>query len=380
MALPGASDLSCRENTMAFIHPSAPHGQRVGFQLSADSCPPERALIVETLRTAAPLLGLKPPVLATLEVLLYCLPPRRNHNMVFASNSTLTFRRSGITDRTLRRHITLLEELGFLVRNDSPNGKRYTRSDGRSGQVLRFGFDLSPLLDQFESISQIAAQAIEAERHMSFLRLKLRSAIQHALNKDDGDPVATEALRALRRKSSPAEIEALLAALPEVTTQMQSLSESSDPEAKLSATDSQNVRHHHKSNQEHLEKEPSTKRAPSPEKSKKPRVTVHDLLTACPSAMEFAISEVRTTDDVVHHAQVLAPMMGIDRQSYQAAEQRLGEVRTAVTIWGLLQMQDRIKSMGGYFRAITTGQRSDGFDPWALISSLSGRRAARSAG
>ena len=127
---------------MAFIQATAPTGLRTSELLSADNSIPERHIVIETLRNAAPRLGLSASVIATLDAMLSCLAPKRNHHTVFASNATLTFRRNGISERTIRRHAATLQELGLLVRRDSPNRKRYTKHSRNEGKALRFGFDL----------------------------------------------------------------------------------------------------------------------------------------------------------------------------------------------------------------------------------------------
>ena len=352
---------------MAFIQTAAALGQRPGMGLSADNALPERHIIVELLRGAAPRLGLKPPVLATLEAMLSCLAPKRTHHTVFASNATLTFRRNGITDRTIRRHVATLQEHGLLVRHDSPNKKRYTRHSAVEGKALRFGFDLSPLFDRLHDLAQLAAEAAAQHEQLTYLRCKLRSAAQDALARDPGHAAALEAMKALRRKLSIADCEAVLASLQTVAAE--GPVDAAQPAA-LSPSDGHFVRHHQKSNKEITErKNAATETAPNPPVDPQD-LSVRDLVAACPEAVQFAQSPVATTVDVIAHARTLAPMLGIDAANYRAAQDRLGPLATAVTIWALLERHSTIHRLGAYFRAITSGQKSQGFDPFRLVRRL----------
>lgn len=351
---------------MGFQHIAAPIGSRVREALPADNARPDRFVLIDTVRKASAALRLKAPVIATLDALLSCLPPRRNHNVVFASNATLAFKRNGISDRTLRRHIEQLVEVGFVLRTDSPNGKRFTKSDMSTGAVLRFGIDLGPLFNAYEQISDLAEECAQQASHISYLRTKLRSAIVRTLERVGPSSTLEIAQRALRRKLTADEISAILDTL--VTVDDFAACEPCEQEAvaaKMTATGGQNDRHLQNSKKEPLDSDSSEK----PAKAKEP-ISLGRLVQACPEAMSYIQRVPNGPSDVVCHAKTLAPMMGIDRATYHAAENRLGELGTAVAVWGLLEMQSKIRQLGAYFRAVTTGKKRDSFDPWALISRL----------
>ena len=63
-------------------------------------------------------------------------------------------------------------------------------------------------------------------------------------------------------------------------------------------------------------------------------------------------------------------MIGINTQSYNAAQERLGSLRTAATVWAIMQFHEKIKAVGAYFRSITTGSKSAGFSPEKLVRRL----------
>ena len=356
---------------MAFIQVTAPTGLRTSEILSADNSIPERHIVVATLRNAAPRLGLSSSVISTLDAMLSCLAPKRNHHTVFASNSTLTFRRNGISDRTIRRHAATLQEIGLLVRRDSPNRKRFTKHNSHAGQALRFGFDLSPLFDRLHEIASMAAEVMKEREQIDYLRAKIRAAANASLIDNPNDAMALNVFRVLRRKLSLEDCETILSALPINEVEAESPDdETSNLTTKLAASDGQNVRHHHKSNKEHIDKEKiPQKKQTAPMPSDAP-ITIPELLSACPEAAEFSLRRIETVHDVVAHARTLAPMIGISTRSYEAAHERLGALRAAATVWAIMQFHDKIKAVGAYFRSITTGSKSEGFSPERLIRRL----------
>ncbi len=362
---------------MAFLHVSAPAGMRTDKLLSADNVVPERHLVIEMLRNAASVLGLNASVIATLEAMLSCLPPRRTHHTVFASNATLTFRRNGISDRTLRRHAAILHEAGLLVRKDSPNGKRFSRYSSTENKALRFGFDLSPLFARLEEIATHAAEAVREQEEIAYMRCKVRAIAQDILRSHPADPAAIATLKLLRRKLARTDYDELFARLSAVHNSGCSAEAPNETTPQVSARDGQNVRHHHKSNKELNDKEAREETNTHTQLSTPPTqvVTIPELLAACPEAAQFSLRKVESLNDVILHARTLAPMMGIDRNNYEAAQNRLGSVRTAMTIWALMQFHNRIQKVGAYFRAITSGTKSAEFKPEELIRRLARAQA-----
>lgn len=349
---------------MAFQHNSAALKLRDGIMLSADNQFPERHIVVDLLRKAAPLLGLKAPVITTLDAMLSCLPPKRNHHTVFASNATLSFRRNGISDRTIRRHVALLMEIGLLERNDSPNRKRFMRSNSEEGTALRFGFDLAPLFDRLAEIAHIAAEAVRNIEHMAYLKCHLRALASKQLADRPDDPLAQDVLKTLRRKLSIEELKTMLQTLDHTEIETPICNNVDDTPsleaAKLTASNGQNVRHHHKSNKELIDK----KAAPDD-------ISVDDIVSACPEVAEFSLRKIRTEADVIAHARSLAPMVGIDAPTYGQAIAVLDPMRAALAVWIVVKFHERVRNAGAYFRAITSGARSHNFDPYSLIHRLS---------
>lgn len=347
---------------MTFIQAAASFREREDKDLSADNAVPERHIVIDLLRKAAPLVGLRAPVIATLDAMLSCLPPKRSHHTVFASNATLAFRRNGISDRTIRRHAALLQEAGLLTRHDSPNKKRFKRNNRTDGKALLFGFDLSPLFARIAQIAGLAAETARTAEQIGYLRTKIRAAANDLLRNDADNPAAINALRDLRRKLSRNDCEVLLESLTVSAISAEHAMTTSPVETmKMAANGGQNVRLHHNSNKENRSENKSV--------SEKP-LSVAELINACPEAAQFAFEKIITHHDIVAHAQRLAPMIGISPENYHAAENRLGSMGTAITIWAMMQFHGRISRAGAYFRAITQGRKSMGFDPTQLVRRL----------
>jgi replication initiation protein RepC len=351
---------------------------------------PERHIIVEMLRNAAPRLGLSAPVVSTLDAMLSCLAPKRTHHTVFASNATLTFRRNGISERTIRRHVAVLQTVGLIIRNDSPNKKRYTRHSAVEGKAIRFGFDLTPLFEQLQSIARLAAEALEEREQIAFLKAKIRSAANSVLNTTPSNELALGTLRALRRNLTVDECHSILRAFQVDTIQAETNadlphtsqvqispinSEDGTGENHLtttqtSANNGQNVRHYHKSNKEHIDKEETSSQNPHVLKPQPTNLSVPELLSVCTEAKSYALNSIRTIQDVILHARTLAPMIGIDDGAYYAAQDRIGRFETAATVWAIMQFHDGIRHVGAYFRSITTGAKSNNFNISKLIHRL----------
>jgi replication initiation protein RepC len=356
---------------MAFTQATAPTGLRTSEVLSADNTIPERHIVVATLRNAAPRLGLSASVISTLDAMLSCLAPKRNHHTVFASNATLTFRRNGISDRTIRRHAAALQEIGLLVRRDSPNRKRFTKHNSHEGKALRFGFDLSPLFARLHEIAAMAAEVLREREQVDYLRAKIRAAANESLTENPTDETALNIFRILRRKLTLHDCERILSDLPVTEVGAEGPDDqTSNLPTTMTASDGQFVRHHHKSNKEYIDKERVTPKKETPLTISDAMITIPELLSACPEAAEFSLRKIETIHDVVAHARTLAPMIGISSQNYEAAHQRLGALRAAATVWAIMQFHDKIKAVGAYFRSITTGSKSEGFSPEKLIRRL----------
>lgn len=356
---------------MTFTQATAPTGLRTSGLLSADNSVPERHIVVATLRNAAPRLGLSASVISTLDAMLSCLAPKRNHHTVFASNATLTFRRNGISDRTIRRHAATLQEIGLLVRRDSPNRKRFTKHNSIEGKAIRFGFDLSPLFARLHEIAAMAADVLGEREQIDYLRTKIRATVNEILQSNPNEEIALNTLRILRRKLTLQDCQKILTTLPSTKIEAEAADDLAiNSTTLLTANDGQSVRHHHRSNKEYIDKEGKLVKKEARVSTDDAPITIPELLAACPEANLFSLRKITTVHDVIAHARTLAPMIGISSQNYEAAQERLGALRTATTVWAIMEFHDKIKAVGAYFRSITTGSKSAGFSPERLVRRL----------
>ena len=88
--------------------------------------------------------------------------------IVHPSNKAICERLNGMPCSTMRRHLSNLVQTGFVVRRDSPNGKRYARRYG--DEKVAFGFDLSPLVRRFQEVCEAAETVRAAEERYKRLR------------------------------------------------------------------------------------------------------------------------------------------------------------------------------------------------------------------
>jgi replication initiation protein RepC len=149
-----------------------------------------------------------------------------------------------------------LQEIGLLVRRDSPNRKRFTKHIRIEGKALRFGFDLSPLFDRLHEIAALAAEVLREREQIDYLRAKIRAAANASLVDNPNDSMALNIFRVLRRKLSLQDCEQVLLDLPVTEVKAEAMADSSSEfTTTMTASDGQFVRHQHKSNKDHIDKE-----------------------------------------------------------------------------------------------------------------------------
>lgn len=296
-------------------------------------------------------IGLSPQVLRTLEVLLSCLAPKRNHHVVFASNATLVSRSGGLSERSIRRHIAQLVKAGLAERSESANGKRYSHHDPVAGMTMRFGLDFTRLFRQFSTFASLADVVEKRQRQLRYLRCKLRAACQRILSVDPQNTEALDARNAARRNLSAAEYQKLLSSIPvpDETPAIDNAVNGDD----MATCGGQNDRHQSNFSIEYTEKE-------TPE-------NLPALLNHCSEAQNFALEPVHTADDIIEHAQKLAPMIGIAPDLWHKAIQTRSRIDIAASVWLIVQNLSRITKPAAYFRAITTGKSSAGYSPWRWL-------------
>jgi replication initiation protein RepC len=217
----------------------------------------------------------------------------------------------------------------------------------------------------------MAAEILREREQIDYLRAKIRAAANASLMSNPNDEIALNIFRVLRRKLSLQDCERILAELPITSVEAEATDDQSPSLTTiLTASDGQIVRHHHKSNKEHIDKERDALKKELPLTITDAPITIAELLSACPEATQFSLKRIETVHDVVVLARTLAPMIGITSQCYEAAHQKLGALRAAATVWAIMQFHDKIKAVGAYFRSITTGTKSEGCSPERLVRRL----------
>lgn len=324
-------------------------------------CPavPATSQVMAVMRLCAPDLGLSPQVLRTLEVLLGCLAPRRNHHVVFASNGTLVSRAGGLSERSIRRHIAQLIAADLAERCDSANGKRYSKHDPLAGLTLRFGLNFAKLFARLDALAALAAENQRREQRLRYLHCKLRAACQKLLKTDPDNQLARATRNIARRKLSAAEYEAALAGLPVLAE----AKETPAPTEDLTAAGGQNDRHQSSFSKEHIEEGSEAE--------------LSALLDHCSEAQSFAGTRVETADGMIQHAEKLAPMIGISGDLWGRAAEHHRRLDLAALVWMMLQNLDRILKPAAYFRAVTIGKQAGRFAPWQWLRSQTIPRCPR---
>ncbi|MGY9048774.1 MAG: plasmid replication protein RepC [Rhodobacterales bacterium] len=318
--------------------------------------------IFRALRDAQSQFGLRAGPVQTLQAMLSCLKPGQGET-VFASNAELCRRTGGIDERTLRRHVGRLVELGFITRHDSPNHKRY-RIRSSDGVCLSFGLSVAPLLDRAEEILVVARQEQEDQCDRVYLRKKILTRLAR-IDEIEGPADDTIALRkTLRSKLSLNDYRRLWANL-EAQTEGLSTAVDAEETTVLSANDGQNVRQHSKSEKEDIDKDSVAQDVP-----KSDALSLNLLTAVCKEACSFSARPIQTWQDAEDHARTLAPMMGIDAQQFQTATQKAGPWKTASALFLMLQMGTRVRNFAAYFQSLTTGRRAAEFDPGTLLNRM----------
>ena len=358
--------------------------------------------------------------------------------IVFPSNRALSLRAHGMAEKTLRRHLAALVDIGLIFRRDSPNGKRYARKGEQGGARFSdaFGFDLTPLVTratEFDMLAEHVRQAQKAVRltkeRISLYRRDITKLIACGL--DEALPGPWEAYRQrfmglvtpLRRLRDIADIEALAADLAALRGQVNNTLEMHIKSQNMTGNDGQNDRHQSNSNSQWLsDSEPASKQAgakleldaapPSPPSQDTPvqgdksvqgdeplQFPLQMVLAACPDVGDYATSgPIRQWPAFISAVKVLRPMLGISPDAWHEAVSVMGEPQAAMVVASILQRGEHsseaeiipgptpgstiitvngspaIKSAGGYLRALTQKAREDQFALGPMLMALMGQR------
>lgn len=351
--------------------------------------------------------------------------------VVFPSNKALRLRANGMSEPTLRRHLSALVEAGLIIRRDSPNGKRFARreTDGE-GTAQAFGFDLSPLVARAgEFDSRLDAQRCDQRRarllkeRINLLRRDLTKRIAFGL--DEGLAGPWETLRhaflalctPLRKLRGTEDFAALVGDLERLAGQVTQALEHAIQSSNVDGA--QNERRMSESNPNPIrDLEPASKEVGGGGEADADRTSLPGsgeagvktlplalVLDACPDIRDYDFSGGRLDGwpAFLAVAASVRPMLGISPDAWRDAVANLGEKNAAVAIAFILQRSEHsseatrtlaadgrpsvtvhgapaIRSPGGYLRALTQEARKTPLNLWgAILGHLSQRGKAAGA-
>ena len=333
-----------------------------------------------------------------------------NHSetVVHPSNKAICERLNGMPCSTMRRHLANVVQTGFVVRRDSPNGKRYARRYG--DEKIAFGFDLAPLAQRFVEVCE-AAEAVRAaeERYkrlrstVSLMRRDLAGLVDYGRSLrpdraiwDQASDLCVLTARDLRRKLDFAELQQIESALSEALNAIRDLLEPVQSQD-MSTNEVTNEQHHQNSNKDSYDFEPHLKRArgegsasdpaaalvaegstdePVSVDNNLPRIPLGLVLAACSEYQTYAERPVRHWHDLVRVADVIRPMMGVSPSAWDEAKQYMGPEEASVVILAMLERFGDIRSPGGYLRSLSAKAALGEFSCGPMIMALMRKDAA----
>jgi replication initiation protein RepC len=306
-----------------------------------------------------------------------------------------------MAETSLRRYLGRLVYLGFILRRDSPNGKRYARR-GEGGEIEEaFGFDLSPLVARAAEFKRLAAEVAATERVLHALRDRITISRRDidkmiATGVYEGVPadwrVLSEAFEGLNRRvprNATMEIlTPLVDALDRLAEEVRRALEIHVKTTKMSGNDSQNERHIQNSTQNPIPESElglSRKTRATNEPLSKPQEQIEPksqkdqpqrsfplpmVLDACPDIAEHAPNGINSWRDLMATAASVRPWLGISPSAWEEAIEAFGPEDAAVVLAAILQRSSLINSAGGYLRTLTDKARAGAFSLGPMLMAL----------
>lgn len=324
---------------------------------------------------AKTLFGLNDRSLAVLSALLSFYPETelnaQSSLIVFPSNKQLALRAHGMADATLRRHLAALVDAGFILRQDSPNGKRYARRAKGGDVQIAFGFSLAPLLARAPELETAAEQVRagktalrEMREQLTLLRRDITKLIEFAAeeqlagNWQDIRHRFRLIVDSIPRRAEQEELAALVESLQAIRAEIDNALKIHENVQNLRGNESQNERQQIESNPDsHFENATAEfidqrvneiTSAPI-----EPTVSLDMVLRSCPEITAYAVSSIRHWQDLANTAEKVRSFLGIDGKLYDLAKKVLGTHNASIVIAYILQRYEQIQSAGGYLRILT---------------------------
>lgn len=362
----------------------------------------DRWKLLRSLTEAREAYALSPRSIAVLEALLSFHTDKYldadKPLIVFPSNHELSMRLRGMSAPTIRRHIAILVSLGFILRRDSPNGKRFVRRDANGEIAMAFGFDLSPLIFKADEIEQFASQKREENRHRQQIRFAITihlrdiaKMIEAAFQEElQGDwPAMAQRLEALsgrvERNGTITDLSKRCELLSCLRRDVENLYFSNISQEELSGNAGENE--HHIQNSE-IESHFENKIAYQPDKNThtltkkqnidisnaKPAINLNDILMKCPQIKDYAIYGIKSWSDFISTASHISLMLGVSHSAWERACTVMGETDAAITIATILERGHCIRNAGGYLRKLTQRAQAGQYSLKPVLNALSETR------
>lgn len=356
--------------------------------------------VLKELSTARKRFGLSDRELTVLQVLLSFYPETdlsaaSDKIVVFPSNAAICDRLNGMPCSTMRRQLSRLVQTGFIIRRDSPNGKRYTRRYG--DERVAFGFDLTPLLCRYqemclaaEEVRQEEAEYQRLRQTVSLMKRDLKGLSDYGRTQqptlglwDACEDVCALASRDLRRTLPSHDLEDWKTRLSDLLHQARKVLEPIKSQ-EMSTSDAESEQHLQNSNIDFYDSELAhegeqvetsfpeleTEVILENEDDTEPSIPLYLVLKAVPDILPYARSDIRSWRDLVGVAHDLHRMIGISPDAWHRAIEAMGSFKAAITLACILQRFEDIRSPGGYLRALTEKAHKGAFSPGPMVMAL----------
>lgn len=360
-------------------------------QITARAAAPEAAVnkwqVFRHICEARELLGPSDRALVVLNALLSFHPETllspADGLVVFPSNVQLSTRAHGMAPATLRRHLATLVELGFIIRRDSPNGKRYARKGAGGDIVAAYGFDLTPLVARAGEFAALAEQVAEQRRQRQMLRERVTLARRDAakLLQTGEDLCDGDAWRAFR-----ARYEALCAAPPR-SAGTQALAERAEALERLHADIANHLEKHLKianpggdesQCERHIQnplQQNSAEENAAPAVPSETPLSLNDVLSACPDILDYAPTpSIRSWNELCAAATVARAALGVSPDQWRSFQKHAGQGQAAAVIAAVLQKRERVQRPTAYLRALEQRIRAGRFSVHPMLRALARER------
>ena len=106
------------------------------------------------------------------------------------------------------------------------------------------------------------------------------------------------------------------------------------------------------------------------QKAEREAPDIETVLSICPTLSDYSREPIRTLSDFEKTADLVRGALGISADAYRAAQGAMGRYEAAITIAALLERSDRVRSPGGYLRALTAKASGRGFRVQPMLEAI----------